>query len=81
MAEDNKAGNEPSILQAAGKTNSAQQNFDGLHVCDMRGTPSQDAQKGQTSHPPNPGAPRRALSQARPQRAKRRGVGFGTLSL
>jgi hypothetical protein len=29
----------------------------------------QDAQKGQTSHPPNPGAPRRALSQARPQRA------------
>src|SRR6266850_4600276 len=32
----------------------------------------QDAQKGQTSHTPNPGAPRRALSQARPQRAKRR---------
>ena len=32
----------------------------------------QDAQKGQTSHPPNPGAPRRALPQARPQRAKRR---------
>ncbi len=30
----------------------------------------QDAQKGQTSHPPNPGAPRRALSQARPQRVK-----------
>jgi len=29
----------------------------------------QDAQKGQTSHPPNPGAPRRALSHARPQRA------------
>src|SRR5205809_3590892 len=28
----------------------------------------QDAQKAQTSHPPNPGAPRRALSQARPQR-------------
>ena len=33
MAEDNRAGNEPSILQAAEKTNSAQQNFDGLHVC------------------------------------------------
>ena len=33
----------------------------------------QDAQKGQTSHPPNPGAPRRALSLARPQRVKRRG--------
>jgi len=31
---------------------------------------AQDAQKGQTSHPPNPGAPRRALSHARPQRAK-----------
>jgi hypothetical protein len=29
---------------------------------------AQDAQKGQTSHPPNPGAPRRAFSQARPQR-------------
>jgi len=28
----------------------------------------QGAQKGQTSHPPNPGAPRRALSQTRPQR-------------
>ena len=28
----------------------------------------QDAQKGQTSHPPNPGAPRRTFSQARPQR-------------
>jgi len=41
----------------------------------------QDAQKDQTSHPPNPGAPRRALSQARPQRAKRQGVRFGTLSL
>lgn len=29
--------------------------------------PSQVAQKDQTSHPPNPGAPRRTLSQARPQ--------------
>jgi len=29
----------------------------------------QDAQKVQTSHPPNPGTPRRAFSQARPQRA------------
>jgi len=28
----------------------------------------QAAQKVQTSHPPNPGAPGRALSQARPQR-------------
>jgi hypothetical protein len=27
----------------------------------------QAAQKGQTSHPPNPGAPRRAVPQARPQ--------------
>ena len=32
----------------------------------------QDAQKGHGSHPPNPGAPRRAVPQARPQRAKRR---------
>jgi hypothetical protein len=30
----------------------------------------QDAQKDQTSHPPNPGAPRRAFAQARPQRVK-----------
>ena len=30
----------------------------------------QDAQKSQTSHPPNPGAPRRALPKARPQRAR-----------
>ena len=34
--------------------------------------PPQDAQKGQTSHAPNPGAPRRAVPQARPQQAKRR---------
>ena len=30
---------------------------------------AQDAQKGQTSHPPNPGAPRRAVPRTRPQRA------------
>jgi hypothetical protein len=29
---------------------------------------AQDAQKGQASHPPSPGAPRRAFPQARPQR-------------
>jgi hypothetical protein len=34
-----------------------------------RGKSLQDAQKGQTSHPPNPGAPRRALSHARPRSA------------
>ena len=33
----------------------------------------QDAQKVQTSQPPNPGAPRRAVSQTRPQRVKARG--------
>ena len=33
-------------------------------------TSLQDVQKVQTSHPPNPGAPRRALAQARPQHAK-----------
>jgi hypothetical protein len=38
----------------------------------LRGHIAQDAQKGQTSHPPNPGAPRRAVPRARPQRAKRR---------
>ena len=38
---------------------------------------TQDAQKGRTSHPPNPGAPRRALTQARLQRVKDRGVPSG----
>ena len=33
----------------------------------------QDAQKGQTSHPPNPGAPRRAVPRARPQRPTKDG--------
>jgi hypothetical protein len=50
------------------------------HVWDKKITPPQDAQKVQISHPPNPGAPRRAFSQARPQRAKRRVIHFGTLS-
>jgi hypothetical protein len=50
------------------------ENFDALHVWHNRSTFPQDAQKGQTSHPPNPGAPRRALSHARPQRVKTRGV-------
>jgi hypothetical protein len=40
-------------------------------------TSLQDVQKVQTSHPPNPGAPRRALSLARPQRVKGRGVPSG----
>src|SRR5207244_533515 len=38
----------------------------------------EDAQKGQISHPPNPGAPRRAVPRARPQRAKRRGGTYRT---
>jgi hypothetical protein len=49
-------GHPPTFgLAVFGKTISAQQNFDGLHVWDKSGRPSQDAQKGQTSHPPNPG--------------------------
>ena len=42
------------------------ENFDGPHVWHNRRTLPQDAQKSQTSHPPSPGAPRRALPQARP---------------
>jgi len=38
-----------------------------------KGDRPQDAHKGQTSHTPNPGAPRRAIPLARPQRVKRRG--------
>ena len=37
-----------------------------VRVAQQKNT-SQDAQKGQTSHPPNPGAPRRAVPRARPQ--------------
>jgi len=36
--------------------------------------PSQAVQKGQISHPPNPGAPGRAVPRARPQQAMRRRV-------
>jgi hypothetical protein len=53
-------------LAGCGKTISAQQSFDGLHVWDKERMPQQDVQK---------------VRPARPQRAKRRGVRFGTLSL
>jgi len=36
----------------------------------------QDAQNGRLSHPPNPGAPRRVVPQARPQRAKLKRLRF-----
>ena len=39
---------------------------------------TQDAQKGHGSHPPSPGAARRAVPQARLQRAKRRGGTYHT---
>jgi len=42
--------------------------FDGPLVWHNWSALLQDAQTGQTSHPPNPGAPRRALPRARPQR-------------
>jgi hypothetical protein len=41
------------------------ENFDGPDAWDNRETLLQHAQKGQTSHPPNPGALRRALSKQR----------------
>ena len=44
----------------------AREKFNGLHEWHNGSTPLQDAQKGRS---------------ARPQRAKRRGVRFGTLSL
>jgi hypothetical protein len=53
-------------LASCGKTNSAWQNFDNLYVWGKSSTHTQDAQKS---------------CSARPQRAKRRGVRFGTLSL
>jgi len=42
--------------------------IDGPHVWHTGGALLQDAQTGQTSHPPPPDAPRRALPRARPQR-------------
>jgi hypothetical protein len=44
---------------------------------DNEKTLTQDAQNVQTSHPPSPGAPRGALSRARPQRVKDRRVPSG----
>ena len=38
----------------------------GKHSCGM-------LKKGQTSHPPNPGAPRRAIRRARPQQLTKEG--------
>ncbi len=40
-----------SILAGCGKTNSAQQDFDGWHVWDNRGMLPQDAQKGCPARP------------------------------
>ena len=57
-------------IAGCGKTMLARENFDGEHVWHNRKTLLRDAQKGQTSHPPNPGAPRRAAPRARPQRVK-----------
>ena len=45
----------------------APKNVGGQPMWHNRSAFLQAAQKGQTSHPPNPGAPRRALSPARPQ--------------
>jgi hypothetical protein len=42
----------------------------------LQDTTSPDAQKVHGSHPPSPGAPRRTVPQARPQRVKARGVTF-----
>ena len=53
-------------IAGCGKTISARENFDSSHVWLNRRTLSQGAQKGRP---------------ARPQRAKRGGVRFGTLSL
>jgi hypothetical protein len=53
-------------LAGCRKAISAQQHFTSLHVWNKWRAPPQDAQKGRP---------------ARPQRAKMRGVRFGTLSL
>jgi len=46
-------------------------NLDEPHMWHTWNTFPQPAQKVQTSHPPDPGAPRRTLSQSRPQRLKK----------
>jgi hypothetical protein len=53
------------------------ESFEGPHMWHNRRMIPQDAQKVWTSHPPNPGVPRHAVPQARPQRVKiRRRSGF-----
>jgi len=49
---------------------SARKNFDYLRMWCNRRILTQDAQTGQIFHPPNPGAPRRAVPRARPQPMK-----------
>ena len=44
-----------------------QDSLDPLTSITCERTANKDAQNGQRSHPPNPGAPRRAFSRARPQ--------------
>ena len=61
-------------LAGCGETISAQKTFDDPHVRDMRRTSTQDAQKSQTSHSPNPGAPKRALPKQ--GRSTRRGEAY-----
>ncbi len=51
------------VLAGCGKTAVVRPIFDGSPVSQSKSTLPQDAQKGRWSHPPNPGAPRRALSQ------------------
>jgi hypothetical protein len=58
-------------LADRGKTILPQQGFKDLHVQEKK-TDLPEAQQGQTSHPPNPGAPRRAVPQARPQVSRNR---------
>ena len=60
-----------TVLAGCGKTTLARENFEGPHVWYNSRTLPQDAQKGQTSHPPNPGAPRRAFpKQGRSEQPK-----------
>ena len=67
------------LLAGCGKNSVGTSEFHWSARLGQRGHIAQDAQKGQTSHPPNPGAPRRAVPRARTQRAKRRGGTYRTL--
>ena len=70
--------NGAELIVGCGKTMPAYENFDGPYMWHNRRPLPQDGQEGQTSHPPNPGAPRRAIPRTKPLRVKAQGGTYRT---